>query len=221
MAEDLNTKKRSHRGLGGWLKRIAVGLAAALALLLVTGVIYQAIGSAADARRYPPPGELVSVGQYRLHIYCTGEGSPTVILDTLHGGTSINWAFVQPEAAKVTRVCSYDRAGRGWSDQDAMPRDLWGTAEDLHTLLLNAGEQGPYVLVGHYFFPPWRRSVCFASISLWAVRSTFRICLPGSTMSWRLSGHRQNIFGAFAPSQWRRPIPRGWTCQTWATCPWG
>jgi pimeloyl-ACP methyl ester carboxylesterase len=132
-----------------WIKRIALGLLAALVALVAFGMIYQAIGAAADARRFPPPGELVSVGDYRLHIYCTGEGSPTVVLDTLHGGTSGYWSWVQPELAQITRVCSYDRAGRGWSDHGAKPRDLWGTAEDLHTLLQNAGEEGPYVLVGH------------------------------------------------------------------------
>jgi pimeloyl-ACP methyl ester carboxylesterase len=112
-------------------------------------MVYQAIGSAGDARRYPPSGQLVSVGDYRLHLNCVGEGSPTVILETMSGGMSAYWAWIQPEVAKKTRVCAYDRAGRGWSDPGATPRDLWGTAEDLYTLLQNAGIDGPYVPVGH------------------------------------------------------------------------
>lgn len=132
-----------------WLKRIVFALLGLIVLLLIAGLIYQAIGAAADARRFPPPGRLVSVGDYRLHLNCQGTGSPTVILETLAGGVSANWAWIQPELARTTRVCAYDRAGRGWSDPGVPAQDLWGTVSDLHTLLQNAGETGPYVLVGH------------------------------------------------------------------------
>jgi pimeloyl-ACP methyl ester carboxylesterase len=96
----------------------------------------------------------VDVGGYQMHLYCTGEGSPTVILEALSGGMSSYWAWVQPEIAQVTRVCSYDRSGRGWSEaaleaQDQEGQTLWTTAETLHTLLHNAGVEGPYLLVGH------------------------------------------------------------------------
>src|SRR5262249_40068748 len=70
-------------------------------------------------RNFPPPGQLVDVGGYWLHLYCTGEsqpGTPTVILETMASGEMVNWAWVQPQVAKATRVCSYDRAGSGWSD---------------------------------------------------------------------------------------------------------
>lgn len=132
-----------------WLKYGLLGLLGVIVVLLVAGMVYQAIGSAGDARRYPPSGQLVSVGDYRLHLNCVGEGSPTVILETMSGGMSAYWAWIQPEVAQKTRVCAYDRAGRGWSDPGVTPRDLWGTAEDLYTLLQNAGIEGPYVLVGH------------------------------------------------------------------------
>lgn len=132
-----------------WLKRIVFTLLGLVVFLLVAGLIYQAIGTAADARRFPPPGRLVSVGDYHLHLNCQGTGSPTVILETLAGGVSANWAWVQPELARTTRVCAYDRAGRGWSDPGVPAQDLWGTVSDLHTLLQNAGEVGPYILVGH------------------------------------------------------------------------
>jgi len=145
------TTRQRQRGrrLWRWLKISVLGLLAIIAVLLIAGVIYQAVGAANDARRYPPPGQLVSVGEYSLHLHCMGEGTPTVILETLAGGTSANWAWVQPEIAPATRVCAYDRAGRGWSEAGAPAQDLWGTAEDLHTLLQNASIEAPYVLVGH------------------------------------------------------------------------
>ncbi len=132
-----------------WLKRGAIAVLLVLAVLVIAGTVYQAVGERADARNYPPPGELVSVGPHRLHLHCMGEGSPTVILEALAGGTSSYWAWVQPEVARTTRVCAYDRVGRGWSDPGAAPADLWGTVDNLHTLLQNAGVDGPYVLVGH------------------------------------------------------------------------
>jgi pimeloyl-ACP methyl ester carboxylesterase len=113
------------------------------------GAGYQAVATRADARSYPPPGQLVDVGGYQLHIYCMGEGNPTVILDALFPGTVSNWVWVQPEVAKTTRVCAYDRAGLGWSDSGPAPRDAQHHARELHTLLTNAGISGPYVLVGH------------------------------------------------------------------------
>src|SRR5262245_31775705 len=97
-----------------WLKRGFFGLLTLLVGLAVLGAIYQAIATAVDRRNYPPPGQLVDVGGYRLHIYCTGEikdGLPTVILEALGQGSMVSWAWVQPEVAKETRVCSYDRAG--------------------------------------------------------------------------------------------------------------
>jgi pimeloyl-ACP methyl ester carboxylesterase len=115
----------------------------------VIGAIYQAIATEIDRRNYPPPGQLVDVGGYKLHLYCTGTGTPTVILDPLFPGTVSNWAWVQPEIAKTTRVCAYDHAGLGWSDSGPEPRDEKQQARELHTLLTNAGVPGPYVLVGH------------------------------------------------------------------------
>jgi len=101
------------------------------------------------AKQHPAPGQLVDVGGYKLHINCTGEGSPTVILDAGWADYSATWIYVQPEVAKTTRVCSYDRAGYGWSDPSPHPRTANWRVEELHTLLINANVQGPYVLVGH------------------------------------------------------------------------
>ncbi|HEU4907590.1 MAG TPA: alpha/beta hydrolase, partial [Propionibacteriaceae bacterium] len=98
---------------------------------------------------YPARGQLVDVGGSRLHIYCVGEGSPTVVLDAGLGGFSLDWSLVQPELVGSTQVCAYDRAGYGWSDPSPQPRTPSQIADELQTLLVNAGIQGPYVLVGH------------------------------------------------------------------------
>jgi pimeloyl-ACP methyl ester carboxylesterase len=92
---------------------------------------------------------MVDVGGYRLHINCTGSGSPTVVLESGWGDSSASWGWVQPEVAKITRVCTYDRAGTGWSEASPQPRTAREYAIELHTLLANANEPGPYVLVGH------------------------------------------------------------------------
>jgi pimeloyl-ACP methyl ester carboxylesterase len=132
-----------------WTGRILLGLLALVVLLAASGAIYEAFMAAGDADRYPARGQLVDLGGYRLHISCVGEGSPTVVLDAGLGGFSLDWSLVQPELAATTRVCAYDRAGYGWSDPSPHARTPSQIADELHTLLVNAGIQGPYVLVGH------------------------------------------------------------------------
>ena len=134
--------QRIGRGLLGVL-----GLVVALGLL---GAAYESVAEAADARAYPPPGQMVDVGGYRLHINCIGTGSPTVVIDAGWGDSSAAWSsWVQPSAASTTRVCTYDRAGMGYSEPGPLPRTAERFAAELHALLANAGEPGPYVLVGH------------------------------------------------------------------------
>jgi pimeloyl-ACP methyl ester carboxylesterase len=144
----MNTPKRSRRILNG-LKRGLIWITLFLSTLAIVGMIYQTAATEADRRNYPPPGNLIDVGGFKMHIYCAGEGSPTVILETLSGGTSSYWGWVQPEVQMKTRVCIYDRAGRGWSEIDPEPETLARTVHNLHTLLVNANIGGPYVLVGH------------------------------------------------------------------------
>ena len=127
-----------------------LGLVVVLLALAVAGAIYQAIATELAERAYPPPGEMVDVGGYRLHINCVGQGSPTVLLDAGSGGFSAHWVGVQREVSGTTRVCAYDRAGMGWSEMGPDPRDAKQITGELHTLLGKAGE-GPYVLVGHSF----------------------------------------------------------------------
>jgi pimeloyl-ACP methyl ester carboxylesterase len=119
-------------------------------LILALGTLMAgAIAKSNLAKKYPAPGQLVDVGGYKLHINCMGQGSPTVILGAGTADFSTTWAYVQPEVAKITRVCAYDRAGLGWSEPSPLPRTASTTVEELHALLVNAGIPGPYVLVGH------------------------------------------------------------------------
>jgi pimeloyl-ACP methyl ester carboxylesterase len=97
------------------------------------------------------PGNMVDVGGYSLYLYCIGTGSPTVILEAGLEGDHGSWEQVQPEAAKVARVCSYDRAGLGNSDRGPVPRDAKLTTADLHALLTQTDIAPPYILVGHSF----------------------------------------------------------------------
>jgi len=135
------------------MKRIAraslVGLWLAIVSLAIIGALYEMIGRWRDAQRFPQRGHFVQVGSIRMNIDCSGQGSPTVILESGSGGPSVDWLMVQPEVAKFSRVCSYDRAGYGWSDSGPEPRSSLQIAHELKRLLLAAGEKGPYVLVGH------------------------------------------------------------------------
>ena len=142
------TLKRNH-SFSFWFFRILICLAIAPIALGVIGVIYQFIATKIDKHNYPPPGQMVDVGGYKLHLYSAGQGGPTVILDALFPGTVSNWAWVQPEIAKTTRVCAYDRSGLGWSDSGPDPYDAEHQARELHDLLTKAGVPGPYILVGH------------------------------------------------------------------------
>src|SRR5918998_3069707 len=139
------------RGIMRRIWRPLLGLVVVLLVLAVLGAIYQAIATELAERAYPPPGEMVDVGGYRLHINCVGQGSPTVVLDAGSGGMSAQWVRVQQEVSGSTRVCAYDRAGMGWSEMGPDPRDAERITGELHTLLEGADIEGPCVLVGHSF----------------------------------------------------------------------
>jgi pimeloyl-ACP methyl ester carboxylesterase len=98
---------------------------------------------------YRPPGKLVDIGGYKLHLNCTGKNGPTVVLIAGGGGFSFDWELVQPSASGFARVCSYDRAGLAWSDPGPIPRTMRQDAYELHALLRAGGIKPPYVLVGH------------------------------------------------------------------------
>ncbi|HJU33543.1 MAG TPA: alpha/beta hydrolase, partial [Nitrososphaera sp.] len=154
-------QKPTQKSCKGKPGRIAPSYGVGFAGLFVIIILMLLVAPIASMGAPPPqpPGRLVDVseggngggnggGGVSLHIYCTGNGSPTVVLDAgLNGGT-MSWAGVQ-EVSNHTRVCSYDRAGMSWSEPGPRPRTFMRVADELHTLLQAAGEEGPYVLVGH------------------------------------------------------------------------
>ena len=116
-------------------------------VLSCIGGAYETYRESTDS--FPMTGRLIDVGGHKLHIDCTGTGSPTVVLEPGLGEPSTAMAWIAPAVAKTTRVCVYDRAGRGWSESAGGPQDGVEVATDLHTLLERAGERGPFVLAGH------------------------------------------------------------------------
>lgn len=134
-------------------RHTSIGAVVLLAVLLPAGWLYQSIGESLDARRFPQQGRNVALGAafpgVSLNIHCTGQGSPVVVLEAGAGVPAVGWSLVQPGIAEFTRVCSYDRAGYGWSDPGPMPRTSLEIAKELHALLIAAGEKPPYILVAH------------------------------------------------------------------------
>ena len=126
-----------------WVVRF-VGL---VLFVLLVAATYQGIRTAIERRAFPAPGRLVDLGTHQLHVQCTGEGSPTVVLEAPAAGVSAAWGWVQPEVARVTRVCSYDRAGMGWSWRAEGTYDPQAAAVELRRVLEE--EPGPFILVGH------------------------------------------------------------------------
>jgi pimeloyl-ACP methyl ester carboxylesterase len=102
-----------------------------------------------DMAAFPPPGRLVAVDGHQRHLFCTGVGTPTVILEEGAGGASLNWVWIQRMVAATTRVCSYDRPGYGWSDPSDTPRDAETVGRELDALLKSAREKRPFIIVGH------------------------------------------------------------------------
>ena len=120
----------------------------AILVLMAVGGMAEAVMELGD-HAGPMRGDLVNVGDHRLRVECTGVGSPTVVLESGLGDASFYWARISAAVATTTRVCVYDRAGRGWSESAPKPQDGLTIAADLHTLLAKSGNPAPYVLVGH------------------------------------------------------------------------
>ena len=134
-----------------WTKRalagvIGLGLIATLGAVL--GAAYQWLATRRDLAATPPPGQLVDIGGYRLHLWCMGAGAPAVVLESGLGGGAFTWPQVQKETARFTRVCAYDRAGLGYSDPSPGPRTSGRIAQELSLLIERSAFGGPVVLVG-------------------------------------------------------------------------
>lgn len=135
----------NRRGCVWWVGIVLFGLAGFLVAASWAG----ARAGMVLREKYPPVGQMVDIGGYRLHLDCQGQGEPTVILEATIGTPGSMWALIQPEVARHTRACAYDRAGIGWSDPSPRPRTIDVIAEELHTLLDRAGIRGSKVLVGN------------------------------------------------------------------------
>lgn len=143
--------KGSTRGRRGWriARRAAAGLALLIAVTCLGGALYNVMALNHLRNTWPPPGRFVSVDGHRMHLYCTGSGTPTVVLESGGAESYLVWGKLQPPLSRVTRVCSYDRAGLGWSESVPGARDAAHVAEQLHALLSKANVTGPMVLMGH------------------------------------------------------------------------
>lgn len=139
-----------NRSVLRWLGYSFGGFIVLILLLATIGATYESIESSRDLRLNPPPGLLVDVGGHKMHLDCGGQGTPTVLLESGLSNDWLVWFRVQPAISKLTRVCSYDRAGLGFSDpRPDQQSDSRNIAHNLHTLLANSGVDPPYVLVGH------------------------------------------------------------------------
>ena len=140
--------RRDMRSRGG---RVQLYVVFTILALCAVGGGWQTVSEAGETNPYLATGRLVDVGGHQMRLSCAGSGSPTVVLEPGAGGTSASMGWVAPAVADQTRVCVYDRAGRGGSEPADSPQDGARIATDLHTLLHQAGVPGPYVLAGHSF----------------------------------------------------------------------
>ena len=162
------------------MRRLLFGLLAATMLLIGTGLIYQTIAESRDRRAFPPPGRMVDVGGYQLHLQTTGAGGggPVVLLDSAFASASPQWGWIQPELARDMHVVSIDRPGMGWSDPAPGPPDARRYVEDLHTALQQIGAVGPYVVVAHSMGSLTTRAFAMRTLRrlpgwCWSIRATW------------------------------------------------
>lgn len=132
-----------------WIKRVALGLVVLTGVVVVAGIAFEQWSRWTVSRNYKPVGQLIDIDSSKMHLNCTGNGTPTVIFESGLGENSVSWSEIQPEIAKTNRVCSYDRAGRLWSERRPEPVTAVGTVTRLHKLLSAASVAPPYVMVGH------------------------------------------------------------------------
>lgn len=139
------------RAIARLVRYVVVVELAVVFLLALAGFLYERNAYRHDRELYPAPGRRIDVGSYRLHLQCGGAGGPTVVLEYGLEASYLDWRLVEPEIARFTRVCVYDRAGYGWSDPSPRLRLPSVMSDELHALLAAASEKAPYLLVAHSF----------------------------------------------------------------------
>lgn len=147
----MKRKRYTHTNFGDNMIKKFILIPSCIIWVFIVGIIYQSVSTKIDHYLYPPPGKKVDIGGYSLHINIQGSKGPTVILDAGMGLNSLDWSLVQPKIAEFARVCSFDRAGYGWSDLSPLERTSQSIVEELHHLLIQAKIPPPYILVGHSF----------------------------------------------------------------------
>ena len=133
------------------VRRVLLTAGVVILFVILIGATYQGVATALERRQFPHPGRMIDVGGHQLHLYCAGQGAPAVVLEAPATTMSAAWAWVQEDVAKTTRVCSYDRAGLGWSEAGDAPFSPQDVPTELNTLLTKAGERGPFVMAGAEF----------------------------------------------------------------------
>jgi pimeloyl-ACP methyl ester carboxylesterase len=201
-------------GSGRWLLYPVV---AVMAVAAVGGAV-ETVGLTSDQRSYAMPGRLYDVGGHRLHLDCTGSGGPTVVLMSGLGGFSASWARIAPAVAHTTRVCAYDRAGQGWSEDTPEPQDGAAAARDLHTLLGRAGEHGPFVLVGHSIGGDYAMAYAARYREQVAGMVLLDTTSPYQTAAGMMNAGSLNPF-ALLPSVARLGVGRLFPTSTWSAFP--
>jgi pimeloyl-ACP methyl ester carboxylesterase len=134
----------------GLRRTLYLGVMGAIFVVLA-GTTYQGVATALERRQLPHPGRLIDVGGHQLHLDCSGEGHPIVVLEAPSMGMSAVWGWIRQDLTSRTRVCGYDRSGLGWSESGDFDYDPSRAIDELHVLLERASETAPYVLVGHEF----------------------------------------------------------------------
>jgi pimeloyl-ACP methyl ester carboxylesterase len=145
----LSLSKKGYRTWRKIAERVVLSAVVLVAAAVAASSSFNAIALYRFRALNPPPGTFYAVNGHRMHLNCTGSGSPTIVLEAGLGNDALIWGGVQPVLARTTRVCAYDRAGFGWSDALPAPRDADHIADELRQLLLQAKISGPIVLMGH------------------------------------------------------------------------
>jgi pimeloyl-ACP methyl ester carboxylesterase len=133
------------------MKKLIIYTILVVSIFSLIGLTYQSYSSYIDEQNFPPTGNLVDIGGYKLHIKKLGKGDTTVVFDAGMGDSLLAWNHVIPDISKVAKVFAYDRAGLGWSEKSPLPRTSLHVVEELHVLLEKSNIKGPLILVGHSF----------------------------------------------------------------------